>query len=176
MDPETRRIRQRQVLLFSGIAAAVMVVFAVWISAGGGGESPQPSGIEAELVGSETAEASWVRRSEGRIGELETRLREMETRRRRSEQENAELRERLARNAEDGRVVIDRQAAAIEEMRRRLEARAATAVPAGADDVGRGAGRPASGEKVSAPPNGPAAPMIQEFESNTGSGGGRWRH
>ena len=105
MDPENRRIRQRQVLLFSGIAAAVLVVFAVWISAGGGGESPQPSGIEAELVGSETAEASWVRRSEGRIGELETRLREMETQRRRSEQENAELRERLARNAEDGRVV-----------------------------------------------------------------------
>ena len=168
MDPETRRIRQRQVLLFSGIAAAALVVFAVWISAGGGGGSPQPSGIEAELVGSETAEASWVRRSEGRIGELETRLREMETQRRRSEQENTELRERLSRNAEDGRVVIDRQAAAIEEMRQRLEARAATAVPAGADDVGRGAGRPASGGKVSAPPNGPAAPMIQEFESNTG--------
>ena len=168
MDPETRRIRQRQVLLFSGIAAAALVVFAVWISAGGSGGSPQPSGIEAELVGSETAEASWVRRSEGRIGELETRLREMETQRRRSEQENTELRERLARNAEDGRVVIDRQAAAIEEMRQRLEARAATAVPAGADDVGRGAGRPASGGKVSAPPNGPAAPMIQEFESNTG--------
>ena len=165
MDPETRRIRQRQVLLFSGIAAAVLVVFAVWISAGGGGGSPQPSGIEAELVGSETAEASWVRRSEGRIGELETRLREMETRRRRSEQENTELRERLARNAEDGRVVIDRQAAAIDEMRRRLEARA---VPAGADDVGGGAGRPASSGKVPAPPNGAAAPMIQEFESNTG--------
>ena len=172
MDPETRRIRQRQVLLFSGIAAAVMVVFAVWISAGGDGGSPPPSGIEAELVGSETAEASWVRRSEGRIGELETRLREMETRRRRSEQENAELRDRLARNAEDGRVVIDRQAAAIEEMRRRLEARAATAVPAGAHDVGRGAGRPASGGKVSAPPNGAAAPMIQEFESNTGPAAG----
>ena len=165
MDPETRRIRQRQVLLFSGIAAAALVVFAVWISAGGGGGSPPPSGIEAELVGSETAEASWVRRSEGRIGELETRLREMETRRRRSEQENGRLRERLARNAEDGRVVIDRQAAAIEEMRQRLEARADTPVSAGRTGAGVD-DRPA----LPAPsgPAAPAAPMIQEFESNTG--------
>ena len=168
MDPETRRIRQRQLLLFSGIAAAALVAFAVWISAGGGGGSPQPSGIEVELVGSETAEASWVRRSEARIGELETRLREMETRGRRSQQENADLRERLARNAEDGRVVIDRQAAAIGEMRRRLEAGGATEVPGGADGVGRGTGRPASGGKVSAPPNGAAGLMIQEFESNVG--------
>ncbi|MCY4488023.1 MAG: conjugal transfer protein TraB [Deltaproteobacteria bacterium] len=166
MDPETRRVRQRQVLLFSGIAAAALVVFAVWISAGGGGGSPPPSGIEAELVGSETAEASWVRRSEARIGELETRLREMETRRRRSEQENADLRERLARNAEDGRVVIDQQAAAIEEMRRRLEDRPATAVPAGADGAGRGAGRPVSRGKVPGPADGAAAPMIQEFEND----------
>ena len=165
MDPETRRIRQRQVLLFSGIAAAVLVVFAVWISAGGGGGSPPPSGIEAELVGSETAEASWVRRSEGRIGELETRLREMETRRRRSEQQNGRLRERLARNAEDGRVVIDRQAAAIEEMRRRLEVRADTPVSTGRTGAGVD-DRPA----LTAPsgPAAPAAPMIQEFESNTG--------
>ena len=173
MDPETRRIRQRQVLLFSGIAAAALVAFAVWISAGGGGGSPPPSGIEAELVGSETAEASWVRRSEARIGELETRLREMETRGRRSEQENADLRERLARNAEDGRVVIDRQAAAIEEMRRRLEARrGVTAFPASADGVDRGAGAPASRGRVSAPPSGAIGPMIQEFESNVGPAGG----
>ena len=169
MDPETRRIRQRQVLLFSGIAAAALVAFAVWISAGGGGGSPPPSGIEAELVGSETAEASWVRRSEGRIGELETRLREMETRRRRSEQENGRLRERLARNAEDGRVVIDRQAAAIDELGRRLEARADTPVSAGrpgADVDDRPALAPPSG------PAAPAAPMIQEFESNTGPASG----
>ena len=159
MDPETRRTRQRQVLLFSGVAAAVLIVFAVWISSGGGGGSPPPSGIEAELAGPETAEASWVRRSEARIGELETQIRDMETRRRRFEQENAQLRERLALDAEDGRAVIDRQAAVMDELRRRLEAQTSAAVPAS------GAG-PAAGDAVA-----PAGPMIQEFESDAGQAG-----
>ena len=123
------------------------------------------------MQGSETAEASWVRRSEARIGELETRLREMETRRRRSEQENGRLRERLARNAEDGRVVIDRQAAAIDELGRRLEARADTPVSAGrtaegADDFSAGLGPGATALAVPSSATAPAAPMIQEFESN----------
>ncbi len=161
MDPETRRTRQRQVLLFSGVVAAGLAAFAVWISAGGGGGQPPPSGIDAELAGPETAEASWVRRSEGRIGQLETRLRDMDARRRKFEQENERLRARLARNAEDGRVVIDQQAAAIEELRGRLEARtgAGPGDPAGDDP-----GRPASGRA----PSGAAAPMIQEFESDAG--------
>ena len=160
MDPETRRTRQRQVLLFSGVAAAGLLVFAVWISSGGGGGSPPPSGIEAELAGPDTAEASWVRRSEARIGELETQIRDMETRRRRFEQENAQLRERLALDAEDGRAVIDRQAAVMDELRRRLEARAAPPVPAS------GAG-PDAGDAAA-----PAGAMIQEFESGGGPASG----
>ena len=36
MDPESRRVRGRQLLLFSGIAAALLIAFAVWFSAGGG--------------------------------------------------------------------------------------------------------------------------------------------
>ncbi len=173
MDPEARRTRQRQVLLFSGIAAAALAAFAAWISAGGGGGKPPPGGIEAELVGAETAEASWVRRSEARIGELETRLREMETRGRRFEDENVRLRARLRRNAEDGRAVIDRQAAAIEELRSRLEAPDA-GVPntPGADGFfPGGARRPASGGKASVAPAGgaaPGGPMIQEFEGDAG--------
>ncbi len=174
MDPETRRTRQRQVLLFSGVVAAGLVAFAVWISAGGGGGQPPPSGIDAELAGPETAETSWVRRSEARIGQLETRLREMDTRRRKFEDENARLRARLARNAEDGREVIDRQAAAIDELRSQLEARAAPqdaewrSTP-GADGFPTGgARRPASGEDASAMPGGP---MIQEFESDSGPAG-----
>ena len=166
MDPETRRTRQRQVLLFSGIAAAALVAFAVWISAGGGGGQPPPGGIDAELAGSETAEASWVRRSEGRIGQLETRLREMDTRRRKFEEENARLRTRLARNAEDGREVIDRQAAAIDELRSRLEAGAP------AQDAER---RNPAGGKAPATPGGAAAPggpMIQEFENDAGPAAG----
>ena len=172
MDPETRRTRQRQVLLFSGIAAAALVAFAVWISAGGGGGQPQPRGIDAELAGPETAEASWVRRSEGRIGRLETRLREMDTRRRKFEEENARLRARLARNAEDGREVIDRQAAAIDELRSRLEAGVDAQDARGRNTPGAG-GFPVGG-KAPATPGGaasPGGPMIQEFESGAGPAG-----
>ena len=162
MDPETRRTRQRQVLLFSGVVAAGLVAFAVWLSAGGGGRQPPLGGIDAELAGPETAEANWVRRSEGRIGRLETRLREMDTRRRKFEEENARLRTRLARNAEDGREVIDRQAAAIDELRSRLEAGAP------AQDA---EWRNPAGGKAPATPGAAAAPggpMIQEFESGAG--------
>ncbi len=174
MDPETRRTRQRQVLLFSGVVATGLVAFAVWISAGGGGGQPPPSGIDAELAGPETAEASWVRRSEARIGQLETRLREMDTRRRKFEDENARLRARLARNAEDGREVIDRQAAAIDELRSQLEARAAAQDAGGRNTPGAdgfptgGARRRTSGEDASAMPGGP---MIQEFGSDSGPAG-----
>ena len=178
MDPEARRTRQQQVLLFSGVAAALLIVFAVWFSAGGGGGSPPPTGIEAKLAGPETAEVSWVRRSEARIGELETRLRDMETRSRRTGQENAKLRERLARGAEDGRAVIDQQAAAIEELRGRLEARTAGPGPEdrtapGTDGFTRAVSRkPAPGKRASEAPGGaPAVPMIQEFENDADPAG-----
>ena len=183
MDPETRRTRGRQLLLFSALAAAVLIIFALWFSAGGDDGSPPPGGIRAELAGSETAEASWVRRSEARIGGLETRLREMETQARRSGEENAKLRARLARDAEDGREVIDRQAAVVDELRRRLETRATPPAPAGrtkggANGVFAGAGNrtPSEGKIPTAPDGaaGPPAPMIQEFETGTapvGKGG-----
>ena len=155
MDPETRRTRQRQLLLFSGLAGLALIVFAVWISAGGGkGPAPQ-GGIEAELAGGETAEASWVRRSEARIGELDARLREAEARGRRFEDENARLRARLLKDAEDGRAMIDGLASTIDALTRRLEAPAASQIEEvrpGAADVPR--------EGAAA-----AGPMIQEFES-----------
>ena len=155
MDPETRRNRQRQLLLFSGLAGAVLIVFAVWFSAGGGGGPAPPGGIEAELVGDETAEASWVRRSEGRIGELDARLREAEARGRRFEDENARLRARLLKDAEDGRAMIDGLASTIDALTRRLEAPADPPVeevrPGAADHAGDAAA--------------PAGPMIQEFEN-----------
>ena len=119
MDPESRRVRGRQLLLFSGIAAALLIAFAVWFSAGGGEAPPPRGGIRAELAGSRSAEAVWLRRSEARIGGLETRLREMETKSRRSGEENAQAQASAStRGAEDGRMVIDRQAAMIEEMRK----------------------------------------------------------
>ena len=165
MDPESRRIRGRQLLLFSGIAAALLIAFAVWFSGGDGGAPPPRSGVRAELAGSRSAEAVWLRRSEARIGGLETRLREMETKSRRSGEENARLKQRLTRDAEDGRLVIDRQAAVIEEMRRRLETRPAAQAPGsrtpGAPGVSGVKGkRTTPGGKAPAP----MAPMIQEFE------------
>ena len=166
MDPETRRTRQRQLLLFSGLAGAALTVFAAWFSAGGGKLAPQ-GGIEAELVGDETAEASWVQRSEARIGELETRLRETEAQGRRIEEENGRLRARLVRDAEDGRAVIDRQAATIDALTRRLEAPGDS--PAGEARSGAGAAVP--GRASAGTPDGagvPAGPMIQEFEDRAG--------
>ena len=172
MDPESRRVRGRQLLLFSGIAAALLIAFAVWFSGGDGGAPPPRSGVRAELAGSRSAEAVWLRRSEARIGGLETRLREMETRSRRSGEENARLKQRLAKDAEDGRLVIDRQAAVIEEMRRRLETRPAAPVPGsrtpGAPGVSGVKGkRTTPGGRAPAPP----APMIQEFETGAGAAG-----
>ncbi len=156
MDPETRRTRQVQLLVFSGLAAGALIVFAVWFTAGGGKGPAPPGGIEAELVGNETAEASWVRRSEARIGELDARLREAEARGRRMEEENASLRARLVRDAEDGRAMIDGLASTIDALTRRLEAPAEPPVeevrPGAADVPGDGAA--------------PAGPMIQEFESS----------
>ena len=165
MDPESRRIRGRQLLLFSGIAAALLIAFAVWFSGGDGGAPPPRSGVRAELAGSRSAEAVWLRRSEARIGGVETRLREMETKSRRSGEENARLKQRLTRDAEDGRLVIDRQAAVIEEMRRRLETRPAAQAPGSRTPDAPGVSgvkgkRTTPGGKAPAP----MAPMIQEFE------------
>ena len=102
---------------------AAVIVLAVWTSFGGGGSGP-PGGIEAELAGDGAAEASRVRNSEALLGELGARLREAEARGRRFEEENAGLRARLVREAEDSRAVIDRQAAVMDALMRRLEARA----------------------------------------------------
>ena len=180
MDPETRRARQRQLLVFSGLAAAGLIVFAAWISAGGG-KRPAPSGgIEAELVGEDTAEASWVHRSEARIGEMEARLRETETQGRRFEEENARLRARLERDAEDARAVIDRQAAMMEALTRRLDPPADTPAGEGLSRAGDFPGgvdarRSASGRAAAGTTDGaaaPAGPMIQEFEDGAGPAAG----
>ena len=65
-------------MLFSVIAAAVLIVLAVWLTAGGG-KGPAPAGgIDAELAGPDVPEKVWTRRSEARIGAIETRLREMQ--------------------------------------------------------------------------------------------------
>ena len=146
-------------LLFSGLAAAVLIAFAVWFSAGGDEAPPPRGGVRAELAGARSAEAVWVRRSEARIGEMEARLREMETKNRRFDEENARLRERIAKDAENGRMVIDRQAVAIDALRRKLDARPVAPVRAK---------RAAPADKASTAPTGP---MIREFHNGEGLAG-----
>ena len=164
MDPESRKIRSRQMLLFSSLAAALLLAFAVWFSAGGGEAPPPRGGVRAELAGAGSAEAVWVRRSESRIGQVEARLREVETKNKRSEEENARLRARLVKGAADGRMVIDRQAAAIDELRRKLESRPVAPVRAKRPAPrAKGDRAPSGGKASSANP-----PMIREFHSGTG--------
>ena len=161
-DKETQRIRRGQLVLFSGLAAVVLVVFAVWFSQSGS-KAPAPvGGIEAELAGPDAAEAGWVRRSEVRIGGIEGRLREIETRNLRLEQENARLQAQLRENAADARIVIDRQAAHIDA----IEARAQAAPVPGqaADGFFSPAGAVPQASVPAPAANLPAAPMMLEFE------------
>ena len=166
---DAKRVRQRQLVLFSVIAAALLGVFAIWIGAGGGGGKPVATGIEAELAGPGTAEDSWTRRSEARLGTIETRLREMEAEARRLRRENARLTDRLAADAADARAVIDRQAAVIDQFERGMQGAQAGApdgtqgpfLPAGPDAPARGTAN------VPLPAVAPA-PMIQDFELEGG--------
>ena len=130
-DGGSRQVRNRQVLLFSGLAAALLLAVAAWLAASGG-KAPAPTArISADLAGPGTAQESWTRRSEGRIGAIETRLREVETENRRLGQENARLGARLRKQADEAQQVIDRLAAAVGEAER-----------------GRGVDNPMPGEQV----------------------------
>ncbi len=120
VDADAGGVRRRQLLLFSVVAAALLVALALWLGAGGGGKTPTVTGVDAQLAGPDTAEEAWTRRSEARIGTIEARLREMETDARRLGAENERLREKLALDAADARSVIDRQAAMIEDLERRV--------------------------------------------------------
>ena len=168
VDPESRKNRNRQLLLFSVLVAAALFALAFWLSAGGGGAPPElASGVRAELTGAGSAETVWVRRSETRIGQMEARLRDMETKNKRIDEENARLRDRLMKDAADGRMVIDRQAAAIDRLRRKLDARVSAPVQANRSVQGVKSKRPAIGGKIS--PARPA-PIILEFEKSSGPG------
>ena len=122
VDGDAGAVRRRQLVLFSVIAAVVLVVLALWLTAGGGGRPAVQGGIEAELAGPDIAEKVWTRRSEARIGTIETRLREIETEARRLGSENERLRQKLAGDAANARSVIDRQAAVIDALERQMNA------------------------------------------------------
>ena len=170
VDGDAGAVRRRQLVLFSVVAAVVLVVLAVWLTAGGGGRPAVQGGIEAELAGPDIAEKVWTRRSEARIGTIETRLREMETEARRLGSENERLRQKLAGDAADARSVIDRQAAVIDRLERQMNA----PPPAGTPD-GTGFFRPAesqAGTPAANPAPAPPAPLIETFELKDAGNGG----
>ena len=168
VDGDAGAVRRRQLVLFSVIAAVVLVVLAVWLTAGGGGRARGPvGGIEAELAGPDTAEKVWTRRSEARIGTIETRLREMEGEARRLDADNKRLRQKLAADSADARSVIDRQAAVIDRLERRLNPPPATGGNPATSD-GTGFFRPADTRTgtPAANPAAPPTPLIETFELN----------
>ena len=157
-DGESRRARRNQLVLFSVVAAAVLMVFAFWLAAGGGGPPRPEARIDAELATPGTAEESWTRRSEARLGAMDARLRDMEAGAKRVKQENDRLRQRLAANAEDAKRTIDSLAAKIGEMERARAGDAAAAADGAASGelFRRGAGRRGAGQR-DAPAAGNAA-------------------
>ena len=78
-DPgDADAVRRRQLLLFSVVAAVLLVAVAAWLGMGGGKERAPQGGIEAEIAGPDAAEKVWTRRSEARLGGIETQIREMQ--------------------------------------------------------------------------------------------------
>ena len=164
---EAGAVRRRQLLLFSVIAAVVLVAVAGWLGMGGG-KAPAPAGgIDAGIVAPDAAEMVWTRRSEARLGEIETKLREMDQEARSLRADNERLRAKLETDAADARTVIDRQAAVIDELQRRMQPPAG---PGGAQGDVQG-GDPWFRGQTAQPEGGqrqPAAPargrMIETFE------------
>ena len=159
------RARRNQLVLFSAIAAAVLMVFAFWLAAGGSNPPRPEARIDAELATPGTAEESWTRRSEARLGAMDARLRDMEAEARGVKQENERLRQKLAADAEDAKRTIDGLAAKIEEMERGRaggETGAADAsVPAADPFRAVPAESPASGAESSG--GAAPAPLIETF-------------
>ncbi|MDE2978249.1 MAG: TraB/VirB10 family protein [Acidobacteriota bacterium] len=161
-------VRRRQLLLFSVIAAVVLVAVAAWLGMGGGKTDAPQGGIDAGIVDPDAAEMVWTRRSEARLNKVENALRRMEQEAGRLRTENEGLRTKLEAQTADALRNIDRQAAVIDELERRLQPQAQPGAAQGnapADDPwfrGQAAPPPGGGSQQ------PVAPMrtrmIEAFE------------
>ena len=172
VDADAGGVRRRQLLIFSALAAALLVALALWLGLGSGKTPPVSPSIDAELAGPDSAEEAWTRRSEARIGTIEARLREMETDARRLGAENERLREKLAVDAADARAVIDRQAAMVEDLERIVAEGLPAAESPGDVPVFPGAPvDPEHGPDDGFLPLEPPAPLIEIFELDDASSG-----
>ena len=151
-DGGARQVRNRQILLFCVLAAVCLFALSAWF-AGSGGENQAPAArVAAEIASVDAAEDSWTRRSEARLGALETNLRELGQGSRELEAENQRLREEMRGNAEEAREVIDRLSAALISSENAREAFSAEAI---APDPFSSAG----GSFASSGPGGAVAPI-----------------
>ena len=114
-------VRRRQLLLFSAIAAVVLVAVAAWLGMGGSKTDAPQGGIDAGIVGPDAAEMVWTRRSEARLNKVENALRRMEQEARRLRTENEGLRTKLAADTTNALRTIDAHKAAIDDLERRLQ-------------------------------------------------------
>ena len=159
-------VRRRQLLLFSGVAAVLLVAVAAWLGMGGGKSQAPQGGIEAEIAGPDAAEKVWTRRSEARLGGIETQIRELGQEARTLRADNERLRARLEGDAANAREVIDRQAALIDELRRGLPGQdgAGQVNAPGSDPWFRGESPASPGDGQARPAMPSRVRMIETFE------------
>ncbi len=160
-------VRRRQLLLFSVIAAVVLVAVAAWLGMGGGKTDAPQGGIDAGIVEPDAAEMVWTRRSEARLNKVEGALKRMEQEANRLRTENEGLRTKLEGQTANAIRTIDAQKARIDELERQLQPAGPGAGPGGAsgDDPwfrGRAPAQPGGDARQPAVP----APsrMIETFE------------
>ena len=170
-DGDAGAVRRRQLLLFSVIAAALLAGLAAWLGAGGGGSDRPQGGIDAGIVAPDAAERVWTRRSEARLGGIETKLREMEREARSLRTDNDRLAAKLEEDAANAQDTIDVQAAMIDELQR--QAGQAGIAQGGASAGDRWFQGTAAGSAPGGGPQGQAAPlapqrMIETFELEEG--------
>ena len=114
-------VRRRQLLLFSVVAAVVLVAVAAWLGMGGGKTDAPQGGIDAGIVDPDAAEMVWTRRSEARLNKVEDALKRMEQEAGRLRTENEGLRAKLEAQTADAFRTIDAHEAQIEELERQLQ-------------------------------------------------------
>ncbi len=160
-------VRRRQLLLFSVVAAVVLVAVAAWLGMGGSKTDAPKGGIDAGIVEPDAAEMVWTRRSEARLNKVEGALKRMEQEANRLRTENEGLQTKLEGRTANAIRTIDAQKARIDELERQLQPAGPGAGPGSApgDDPWFRGRAPASPGGDARQPAAPArSRMIETFE------------